>query len=172
MWPISIEMVLVSTPIQFQCPYSKQDSSILMLGPPCQFQLSLLDSSRSSILRVPAHSSQDHPLWMLSCQVTPLLKNLQCLLSYHNIQSQHSLCYLLDYLKSNPHPACPSAFLIFPSMYLPFQSNHCLLGPQIHQTHSSLRPPYLCSFYSHHLEFSFIFSLCDSILSILQSPSL
>lgn len=71
MWPISIEMVLVSIPIQFQCPYSKQDSSILMLGPPCQFQLSLLDSSSSSILRVPAHSSQDRSrilsaLWLVN----------------------------------------------------------------------------------------------------------
>lgn len=64
---IPLEMALVSIPIQFQCPYSKQDSLVLMLGSLCQFRLGLRDYSGSSI---PAFLTQQ-PGWCSSMLLLP-----------------------------------------------------------------------------------------------------
>lgn len=154
-------MALVSIPIQFQCPYSKQDSSS------CWDRW--VNPIRPPGLQRLFHTRVPHTAARITLANATLTRALLCskifrLLCYHNIQSQHSLCHLQDYSTSKStlpsHCICDTL-----SLYSPQQPNQCLFGPQTHQMHSYLRPPCFCSSYSHHLEFSFISSLCGLITS-------
>ena len=90
-------MTLMSMAIQFQYPCSKP---ALILGSLCQFQLNPLDSSSSSILCIPELRISFFPC--CSCQVTPPLKNLQCLLSYTSFRAKFLCITFQTILQESP----------------------------------------------------------------------
>lgn len=134
-----------------------------MLGSLGQFQLGLWDyssssiyvfltqkpGSRSSMLLLPEHCSAQKSFVFYA--ITTFRANILCV-TFKTIPQASPSCLspcICDTLR----------------LYSPHRPNQCLVGPQTHQMHSYLRPPYFCSSYSHHLEFSFISSLCGLITS-------
>lgn len=134
-----------------------------MLGSLGQFRLGLRDysgssihafltqqpGSRSSMLLLPEHCSAQKSFIFYA--ITTFRANI--------------LCVTFKTIPQASPPCLSHCIYDTLSLYSPHQPNQCLFGPQTHQMHSYLRPLCFCSSYSHHLEFSFISSLCGLITS-------
>lgn len=158
----------MSTPFQFQSPYTNARFFHSYTGITVPF-LIRAPGFQQLFQVVISYTQQPGSSSFSITLARSLLKNLQYLLSHYNIHSQHfCITFPQARLSHKKAPPCLSRCIPETLKYvLTIPTKPMPLGPTITPNTAYLRPPYLCSTHSHHLVFSFILSLCDSIPTIL-----